>query len=167
MKANPLGLVLLALAVACGTFPVRAWAAEGKPEAAPRWEYRVLTREQVSELGKKDLAAGLNKLGDEGWELAAFDAAYIFKRPRDQAAKQAEDLKNQIAQAESDLASSKDRVAWSERMARKGYVSDQQVEAERGQLRKAEMALDKARRELKLLPSDPKGPVDKERKPEK
>jgi hypothetical protein len=167
MKANRMGLVFLTLGVGCCLFPVSLWAAEGKPEAAPRWEYRVLTKEQVSELGKKDLAAGLNKLGDDGWELVAVDAAYIFKRPRDQAAKQTEDLKAQFAEAESDVARSKDRVAWSERMARKGYLSDQQVEAERGQLRKAEMALEKARREHKLLPADPKGPVEKERKPEK
>jgi hypothetical protein len=162
-----MGLVFLTLGVGCYLFPLSAWAAEGKPEGAPRWEYRVLTKEQVSELGKNDLAAGLNKLGDDGWELAAVDAAYIFKRPRDQAAKQPEDLKAQVAQAESDVEARKDRVAWAERMVRKGYLNDRQVEAERGQLRKAEMALEKARRELKQLPPDPKGPDEKERKPEK
>jgi hypothetical protein len=166
MKANRMGLVFLTLGVGCCIFSVIARAAEGKPEGAPRWEYRVLTKEQVSELGKNDLAAGLNKLGDDGWELAAVDAAYIFKRPRDQAAKQPEDLKAQVAQAESDVEARKDRVAWSERMVRKGYLSERQVEAERGLLRKAEMALEKTRRELKQLPPDPKGPVEKERKPE-
>jgi hypothetical protein len=57
-----------------------------------RWEYRVLSAPQVRELGKKDLEAGLNKLGDEGWELVAIDPAtkaikvtsaeYYFKRPK-------------------------------------------------------------------------------------
>ena len=167
MKAKRLALVFLTLGVGCYLFALSAWAAEGKPEGAPRWEYRVLTKEQVSELGKNDLAAGLNKLGDDGWELAAVDAAYIFKRPRDQAAKQPEDLKAQIAQAEADVARSKDRVAWSERMVKKGYLSEQRVEAERGLLRKAEMVLEKAQRELKKLPPDPKGPEEKDRKPEK
>jgi hypothetical protein len=41
----------------------------------PKWEYQVLTKEQVAGLGKKDLAAGLNKLGDESWELVAVEAA--------------------------------------------------------------------------------------------
>src|SRR5262245_52558623 len=167
MKANRMVLVFLTLGVGCCLFPLSAWAAEGKPEGAPRWEYRVLTKEQVSELGKNDLAAGLNKLGDDGWEVAVVDAAYIFKRPKDQAAKQPEDLKAQVAQAELDVEMSKDRVAWSERMARKGFLSERQVEAERGLLRKAEMALEKAQRELKKLPPDPKGPEEKERKPEK
>src|SRR5262249_17423409 len=39
-----------------------------------RWEYQVLTKEQVADLGKKNLAAGVNKLGGDSWELGAVEA---------------------------------------------------------------------------------------------
>jgi hypothetical protein len=39
----------------------------------PRWEYKVMTPADVRSLGKKDLDAGLNRLGDEGWELVGMD----------------------------------------------------------------------------------------------
>jgi hypothetical protein len=167
MKAILLGFVLLTIGVANGPWHVAALLAQDKPAAVPKWEYRVLTKQQVIELGKKDLAAGLNQLGSDGWELAAVDAAYIFKRAVELHGKQVADLKGQLAFAESDLETWKDRVAWSKRMAKKGYLSEQQVNAERVQLRRAEIALDKARRELKSIPSNSKEPAAKERKPEK
>jgi hypothetical protein len=43
--------------------------------AGPKWEYKVLTKDEILELGNKDFTAGLNKLGDEGWELIAVPAA--------------------------------------------------------------------------------------------
>src|SRR5207237_85667 len=89
MNATRLGLVLLTLAGAAGP-------AAAQPDALARWEYRVLTRDQVLELGKKDLTAGLNRLGGDGWELVAIDTAYIFKRPGDRFRVQAEDLKNLV-----------------------------------------------------------------------
>jgi hypothetical protein len=167
MKAMLLGFVLLTLGVANGPWQVTALLAQDKPAAVLRWEYHVLTKQQVIDLGKKDLAAGLNQLGNDGWELAAVDAVYIFKRPREQHRKQVADLQGQIALAEADLETWKDRVAWSERMAKKGYMSEQQVNAERLQLRRAEMALDKARTELKRLLPNAKDPETKERQPEK
>ena len=82
MKATPMAVVLLTLGFAVGILPFSAAsAADSKPDVVFRWEYRVLTEEQVIALGKKDLAAGLNKLGDEGWELVTVGAHYIFKRP--------------------------------------------------------------------------------------
>jgi Bacterial type II/III secretion system short domain len=48
--------------------------ARAKSALSTRWEYQVLTKEQVADLGKKNLAAGLNKLGDESWELVAVEA---------------------------------------------------------------------------------------------
>jgi type II secretory pathway component GspD/PulD (secretin) len=49
----------------------------------------------VFELGKKDFAAGLNKAGEEGWELVAVLPAhqggqpeYYFKRPKGQASRE-------------------------------------------------------------------------------
>ncbi len=61
-------------------------------QAPTKWEYRVETRNALAALGSDSLAVGLNKLGAEGWELAAIDTtakatpkgpnpAYIFRRP--------------------------------------------------------------------------------------
>jgi membrane-associated protease RseP (regulator of RpoE activity) len=71
-----------------------------------------------------------------------------------------------ISQLESDVAALKDRAAWSERMAKKGFMTEQEVQADRARLRKAEMDLDKARTDLKALSPDPNKPAQKERKPQ-
>ena len=66
---------------------------EGRQAAPPKWEYRVLHEQELSRLGKGDVAAGLNQLGAEGWELAVFEppvqsglvytvAKFYFKRPK-------------------------------------------------------------------------------------
>ncbi|HKI37103.1 MAG TPA: hypothetical protein VKA46_34940 [Gemmataceae bacterium] len=163
MKSSPLAVVLLVLAVAVGILPVSAAsAAESKPDVVFQWEYHVLTEEQVSALGKRDLTAGLNKLGDEGWELVTAGARYIFKRPKDLAQKQAAEIQRQVAAAEADVEAWKDRVSWSERMLRKGYLTEKHVEAERTQLKRAEAALDVARRALQNLPPAPNEPEQKE-----
>jgi hypothetical protein len=167
MKAVPAGFVLLAVGVAGAASPVTALPAEGRPDAVTRWEYRVLTKEQVLDLGKNDLGAGLNVLGDGGWELVAAEPAFIFKRPKDQARRRAEEVKRRIALVEADVEQLKDRAAWAERMARKGFLTEQQVNAERSRLRAAEGALDAARDELKALPAVPKESAGPERKPEK
>jgi hypothetical protein len=135
--------------------------------AVIRWEYRVLNKQQVIDLGGKDLTAGLNKLGDDGWQLTAVDGAYIFKRPKDQARRQAELLQNQIALLDADVERLKDRVSWVGRMVKKGFLSTNQLEAERRWLQRAESALQQARRDLQSLTPDKKEPVEKDRKPEK
>jgi hypothetical protein len=158
---NAVAAVVVILAVAlAGSLPPES-ARSG--EMVQRWEYRVLTRDQLVELGKKDLATGLNRLGDEGWELAAVDAGYIFKRPRRLDARQLESLQQHLAAAESDVAVRKDRLAWVERMFKKGFVSDNQVQNERAMLRSAELALERARRELKVLLPPPKEVPTKEK----
>jgi hypothetical protein len=163
-----MAVVLLALGVTVGIVPLSAAsAAESKPDVLFQWEYRVLTEEQVIALGKKDLAAGLNELGNEGWELVTVGAHYIFKRPKDMAQKQAAEIKRQIAVAEADVEAWTDRVTWSERMLKKGYLTAKRVETERAQLKKAETVLDMARRALKNLPAAPKEPEQKEPRPEK
>jgi hypothetical protein len=153
-KAATTAFVLFAAAFAGAPSQVTALSAEPTLDAVTRWEYRVLTKEQVLDLGKKDLAAGLNTLGEEGWELAAVEPAYIFKRPRQQ--KALEGLRRQVSLAESDVAMWQDRVAWSERMARKGYLTEKQAQADKQRLQSAESALEKAKRELKALPTEPK-----------
>ena len=118
-----------------------------------RWEYRVLTEEQLIAFGQRDLAAGLNKLGDEGWELVTAGARCVFKLPKDLGQRQAAELRRQVGDAEADVQQWKDRVSWSERMLRKGYITQKQVEAEWMQLKKAEAALDMAQRALQDSPA--------------
>src|SRR5262249_36977727 len=51
----------------------------------PKWEYLVKARAQFTGQGHDEIAAGLNKLGDEGWELVSIDAGsglYVFKRAK-------------------------------------------------------------------------------------
>src|SRR5262249_48356594 len=110
---------------------------------------------------------GLNVLGSQGWELVVVDGAYIFKRPRNLIHKQREDLKGQIAVIESDLTQMRERVAWAERMLKKGYMTERQVEAERTQLRRMETALERARQGLQALSPTAEEPKENERKPEK
>ena len=118
-------------------------APEKAVSAGPKWEYKVLTKDEIAELANKDLAAGLNKLGEEGWELVVVDTSYIFKRPKNSPPA---GVKRRIALAEAEVEQLKDRVAWAERMAKKGYLTRQVVEAERAKLSRAEMALDEARK---------------------
>jgi hypothetical protein len=62
-------------------------------EHTARWEYKVLSPSALEQLGRGEnaLASGLEKLGDEGWELVAIEPGtgtpalpgrYLFKRPR-------------------------------------------------------------------------------------
>jgi hypothetical protein len=44
-------------------------APEKTAPAAVKWEYKIQTRAAIEELGDSDFEAGLNKLGDDGWEL--------------------------------------------------------------------------------------------------
>jgi hypothetical protein len=163
MNMKPATSIAL-LSVATLAYPAMSVAQE-KADFTPKWEYRVLTKNQVIELGKNDLAAGLNKLGDEGWELAAAEGQYIFKRPKGPDRRTEEDLKRAIAIAESDADAWKDRVSWAERMAKKGYITEHQLQTERQQLMRAEIFLETARKALRELRPAPKG--EKERQPEK
>jgi hypothetical protein len=69
------GLGLLALCAGHGLAEAPAPAEKAAPAfSGPKWEYKALTREEITELGQKDLTAGLNKLGDEGWEMVGAPA---------------------------------------------------------------------------------------------
>jgi hypothetical protein len=65
--------------------------------ARSKWEYLVRTREGIVKKGENDLETGMNRLGEEGWELIAIEpnlqpsgdgerrirsTSYYFKRPR-------------------------------------------------------------------------------------
>jgi hypothetical protein len=169
-------LGLLAIGVAGSVLQVAAPAAEHEPQAMLRWQYKVLTKEQLLELGNKDLAAGLNKLGDQGWELVGFKDGYIFKRSKggfisppakEQVARQRDEIKSYMALRQSEVDLWKDRVAWAKRMVKKGFLAPSSIQAEELWLKRAELALDQVRRDLQALPPDPKESTDKERKPEK
>src|SRR5438093_1109475 len=43
------------------------------PARAALWEYAVHTREEIAKMADHDLAAGLNKLGAQRWELVSVD----------------------------------------------------------------------------------------------
>jgi hypothetical protein len=159
MKALPLAFLLLAL----GGSQASAGTGQTKSDPVTRWEYRVLNKQQLLELGNNDFAAGLNKVGDDGWELAVVDGAYIFKRPRSPAA----ELKRRLTEAQVDVEQCRDRAAWAERMAKKGLLSNQQAEADKAKLRTAELVLEQARRDLELLPADVKKGSERDSPPKK
>src|ERR1700693_3625381 len=131
MNAISLGLACVFISFPQNPVQSAAPPVESRPDSAAKWEYQVLSKEQVIGPAKKDLAAGLNRLGSEGWELAAIDGAYIFKRPKEPGRQLTEHLKRAIPLIEADISLLKDRVGWAERMLRKGYLSQRQVEAER------------------------------------
>jgi hypothetical protein len=172
-QAKQMAFMFFALGVVAGVPPASA-SGQGVLAAPPaQWEYRVLTREQLAELGKNDPAAGLNALGEEGWELVAVEPAvaarpaqFYLKRPKGLQQTLRESLRRQVAWAESEVQTCRDRVAWSERMVKKGYLSDQHLQGERLGLRRAEAVLEEVQRELDRLPPPPQPVPPKERKPE-
>jgi hypothetical protein len=121
--------------------------------ALPRWEYRVLSKDQLLQQGKQDLAAGLNSLGKQGWELVGIDGGYIFKR-REAPVPSIPDLKRRVADAEKAVDSRRERLALTELMVRKGLASEVNLQATQRLLRQAQAALDQAQRDLdaQLLP---------------
>jgi RND family efflux transporter MFP subunit len=72
---------------------------------------------------------------------------------------------NRIAELESDVAMMKERVAWSERMVKKGYLAASQAEADRARLKKLEADLERARAEQKSSPPDEKKSIERWLKP--
>jgi hypothetical protein len=91
---RPLLTVMVLTSLAAPAFAQRRGgprADDGPPrDARPAWEYKELSRPEVEALAtgedKGRFAAGLNKLGSDGWELVALDPAggrparYLFKR---------------------------------------------------------------------------------------
>jgi hypothetical protein len=147
------GFVLLMAGLSAGSARAQIVAPEFGVGPVPKWEYRVLGKDQLPKAQAKDLADALNKLGDEGWELVAAGDTYIFKRPKSQ--DRAEGMRRQVAFLQAEVDKFKDRVAWSKRMARKGFLSDNQLQFEEDLLKEVETALDKAKAEVKALPRQP------------
>jgi hypothetical protein len=171
---------LLVLSVAAGIPLVAASGQGASPATRAKWEYRVLTREQVAKLGKNDLVAGLNLLGEEGWELVSVEPAFTpprdsnvparaaqfyLKRLKDWQRTQREQALKRVDLAQADVAMWQERSAWSQRMVKKGFMTAAQAEADQTRLQRARMTLEKAERELKGLSSMPKQTPEKEQKP--
>jgi hypothetical protein len=67
------------------------------------------------------------------------------------------EFNRRIADAEANVAERKERLAWAERMTRKGFMSATQLAADRARLENAELALQKLRQSLKTYPGYPRG----------
>jgi hypothetical protein len=82
-------LLVIALALGgLGALTCLAEAPAGKAASRPQWEYKTVAADGLVELGKNE-QGGLDKLGDDGWELVAVTpaqsfskAVYYFKRPK-------------------------------------------------------------------------------------
>jgi hypothetical protein len=102
MKRAVFGCVVLTLCLACchansqerakgrgaprGKGKASASASASEPYAGSRWEYQVHSKPEVVKLGGGSLRSGLNKLGEEGWEMIGLEPAagsgeLYFKRP--------------------------------------------------------------------------------------
>ena len=94
-----------------------AFAQEAPSSSPVKWEYRVLSRDQIAELGKNDLAAGLNRLGEDGWQLVTVEPAFTLEknstvparaaqyyliRPKDYPRIQRETAQRRVASAQRD-----------------------------------------------------------------
>jgi hypothetical protein len=170
VRVNRRTFVLFLLGAAAGT----SLAAEPGPGPTPagpaKWEYRILTREQVAKLGKNDVVAGLNRLGKDGWELVAVEPAlapakgagavqFYLKRPRDDRRARREEAQDRVDAARAYLAMWQERSAWSERMVRKGLLTEAQAGADKARVAQAALALDRAERELRrFIPEKERAP---------
>jgi hypothetical protein len=183
-RAVPGRLVLFAVCIVGGTAQTPALAAQGTSGAQSQWEYRVLTKDRLLELGKKDVAAALNRLGDEGWELIGIEppsaaepgsgatakpATFYFKRPRSstRSTEDAQDLKDIISRLEYDVELAREWASWTERMHRKGFRSQSHVSYAKQELKDLELALARAKRQLKALEPEPIKAPEKMPKSEK
>jgi hypothetical protein len=148
-----------------GSVPGVAPAEEPARQALHKWEYRIVPGDQLPDPRSRDLTSSLNKLGDEGWELIAVQPVYIFKRPNNQ--RQAEDIKRQINRLQAELDTWKNRITWTRLMAKKGFLSKNEVELEEALLRDVEIALERAQKELKAPAREPIVMPQENRKPQK
>jgi hypothetical protein len=151
-----LPFVLLGVALIL-QFPVQG---QETPAGSRRWEYRVLPREQIVQLGQGDITAGLNRLGEEGWQLVAIEPGtlpgknartthFYLQRPSVPPGDRPAAVQKRLAAAREDVALRTQRLAWTERMHQKGFAGKAQVEADKAELRKAQAALERAEQQLK------------------
>ncbi len=81
-------------------------------------------------------------------ELAELDFQKYLKADYEQAH---QDVLGRVSQAQSDVEMWRDRVAWSRRMLKKGYMTPNQVTVAGSSLANSDIALDNVREELRVL----------------
>jgi hypothetical protein len=75
-----LGLLCAGALIAIGLRATEATAVPAPQPTAVRWEYRALTEADLLGMTEgKTAEAGMNKLGDEGWELVAIKSTSSMK----------------------------------------------------------------------------------------
>jgi multidrug resistance efflux pump len=80
--------------------------------------------------------------------LAAMDLEKYLRGDYEQTRKE---LEGRISQAESDLEQWRERINWTDRMVRKGYVNTCEARAERAGMQSAQLDLDRLRDEYRVL----------------
>jgi multidrug efflux pump subunit AcrA (membrane-fusion protein) len=88
------------------------------------------------------------KTAEVAVELAALDVRKYLEGDYEQ---QRKDLAGRLSMAESDLEMWRDRVAYSERLARRGFVQESQVRTDRSRRDRARLALEKLEEEARVL----------------
>lgn len=77
------------------------------------------------------------------------------QKPPAQPSGSVDDAKRRATRAEADVAHAREYVTWSERMAKKGYMSNSEVRTFQARLEAAETALAQAKKELQALTGQP------------
>jgi outer membrane protein TolC len=143
----------------------KSQAAREKVEAAQAavdaWAERVAWAERMVKLGyispaqaqadKARLAEAVIGLQKATEELKSLTPAGSLFDTLGRIARRYQIAKSLVDLARADLEQSRERVAWSERMVKKGYMSAAQVQAERARAESAAASLEKAVERLKAI----------------
>jgi RNA polymerase sigma factor (sigma-70 family) len=144
-----LGAVMIVTALGASGLVYRAAGqsapAEKRGDSKPRSELEALRRE--NELLKLNLEVVLEKVRAQEAELRALRGDGSSNR-KTEGGREA-DVKKAAEAARSDLLMWQERAAWSQRMARRGYVTDAQAEADQARLESARRALRTAEIQLR------------------
>jgi HlyD family secretion protein len=112
-------------------------------KAKSDWEQSEENYKIVASQNKADLEAATITL-----TLADLDLEKYLKGDYEQAH---EDVASRLSQAEANQEMSQDRVAWSARMLKKGFVSQSQAQMDRSRRQSADVVLDNVRQEMRVL----------------
>jgi hypothetical protein len=114
-----------------------------------------LTKQQEEQAREAEKKSSLPATAVIAARVRRIDAEIVLERAKVRQQAGRDDATRAFEHAASELEMWKDRVAWSERMTKKGYLTERQLQTERAALKQAEAALEKARRELDgVLPKD-------------
>jgi outer membrane protein TolC len=111
-----------------------------------------LTRQQEEQARELEKKSALPAGAVIAARVRRIDAEIVLERAKARQQAGRENARSVVELAESELEMWKERVAWSERMVKKGYLTERQLQTERAALKQAETVLEKARRELDGVP---------------